>query len=138
MTNPAALIKEFETMINTADKQLAEKLISKDAIFYTPVSPEPLHGPEGYLSIVYWMRSGFSDVQWKLEETITENNKIAVRWSCTGTHDGAFMGVEPSSKKFKTEFMNFYYFNSKNQITNDIAAEGIIPILAQIGLIKLP
>ena len=66
MTNPAALIKEFETMINTADKQLAEKLISKDAIFYTPISPKPLRGPEGYLSIVYWMLSGFSDVQWKL------------------------------------------------------------------------
>lgn len=127
------LMKKFEKMINTADKVLAEDLVASDAAFYTPASPEPLYGGEGYLSVVYFMRSGFSDVQWKLEEMIAEENKVAVRWTCTGTHDGEFMGIKPTGKKFSACIMNFYYFNEQGKITNDIAAEGMIAILRAIG-----
>lgn len=127
------LMKKFETMINTADDALAEELVDDTASFYTPASPEPLYGGKGYLSVVHWMRSGFSDVQWKLEEMIAEDNKVAVRWTCSGTHDGEFMGLKPTGKRFSTCIMNFYYFNEHGKITNDIAAEGMIGILRAIG-----
>ena len=130
------LMKKFETMINTADELLAEELVDANASFYTPASTEPLYGGKGYLSVVYWMRSGFSDVQWKLEEMIAENNKVAVRWTCIGTHDGEFMGLKPTGKKFSTSIMNFYYFNEQGKITNDIASEGMIGILRGIGAIN--
>ena len=130
------LMKKFETMINTADEVLAEELVASDASFYTPASPEPFYGGKGYLSIVHWMRSGFSDVQWKLEEMIAEENRIAVRWTLTGTHDGEFLGLKATSTKIKTSVMNFYYFNDDGKITNDIATEGMIGILRPLGLSK--
>ena len=46
-------MKKFEKMINTADEKLAQELISDDASFYTPASPDPLYGGKGYLSVVY-------------------------------------------------------------------------------------
>ena len=130
------LMKKFETMINTADTELAEELVASDAPFYTPASPEPLYGGKGYLSVVYWMRSGFSDVQWKLEEMVADEDKVAVRWTLTGTHDGEFLGVKATGKKIKTSVMNFYYFNKDGKITNDIASEGMIGILRPLGLSK--
>ncbi len=129
-------MKKFETMINTADEKLAEELISDKASFYTPASIEPLFGGSGYLSVVHWLRSGFSDVQWKLEEMLEEGNKIAVRWTCSGTHDGHFMGLNPTGKHFSITVMNFYYFDENGKIINDIAAEGMIGILRQIDAIK--
>jgi steroid delta-isomerase-like uncharacterized protein len=130
------LMKKFETMINTADTALAEELVASDAPFYTPASPEPLYGGKGYLSVVHWMRSGFSDVQWKLEEMVADEDKVAVRWTLTGTNDGEFLGVKATGKKIKTSVMNFYYFNKDGKITNDIAAEGMIGILRPLGLSK--
>lgn len=130
------LMKKFETMINTADTELAEELVASDAPFYTPASPEPLYGGKGYLSVVHWMRSGFSDVQWKLEEMVADEDKVAVRWTLTGTNDGEFLGVKATGKKIKTSVMNFYYFNKDGKITNDIAAEGMIGILRPLGLSK--
>mgnify|MGYP002868791921 CR=1 FL=1 len=128
------LMKKFETMINTADEKLAEELVASDAPFYTPASPEPLYGGKGYLSVVHWMRTGFSDVQWKLEEMAAEEDKVAVRWTLTGTHDGEFLGVKPTGKKISVCVMNFYYFNKEGQIINDVAAEGMIGILRPLGL----
>lgn len=131
-----SLMKKFETMINTADEALAQELVADDAPFYTPTSPEPLYGGKGYLSVVHFMRSGFSDVQWKLEEIIADENKAAIRWTLTGTHDGEFLGLKPTGTKIKTTVMNFYYFNNDGKITNDIAAEGMLGILRPIGLCK--
>jgi steroid delta-isomerase-like uncharacterized protein len=130
------LMKKFETMINTADDALGEELVAADAPFYTPASREPLYGGKGYLSIVHWMRTGFSDVQWKAEEMIAQGNKVAVRWTLTATHDGEFMGVKSTGKKVKVTLMNFYYFNDEGKVVNDIAAEGMVGFLRPLGLCK--
>ena len=42
-----AAMKRFETMINTADSNIAKELVAIDAPFYTPASPTPLYGSEG-------------------------------------------------------------------------------------------
>jgi len=131
-----ALIEKFETMINSADEKLAEELVSDSAPFYTPASPQPLYGGKGYLSVVHWMRSGFSDVQWHIKDMIVDRDKVAVYWTLTGTHDGAFLGVTPTGKKLQTTFMNFYYFDENGKIINDTAAEGMIGILRTLGLAK--
>ena len=128
------LMRKFETMINTADESLAEELIDGKASFYTPASPEPLYGGKGYLSVVHWMRGGFSDVQWHISDMIADEDKVAVKWDLTGTHDGEFLGVSATGKKIKTTVMNFYYFNKDGKIVNDIAAEGMIGILRPLGL----
>ncbi|MBP3846121.1 ester cyclase [bacterium] len=129
------LMKKFETMINTADDELAQELVASDAPFFTPASSEPLYGGSGYLSVVHWMRSGFSDVQWHIQDMVADENKAAVCWNLTGTHDGEIMGIKPTGKKISVCVMNFYYFNQEGKVTNDIAAEGMIGILRGIGAI---
>ena len=134
LTEIKAKMQQFEQMINTADENLAEELIAPEASFSTPAANELLYGAKGYLSVVHWMRTGFSDVQWHAQEMIAEENKVAVRWVLTGTHDGLFLGIKPTGVKIKTTVMNFYYFNPEGKITQDIAAEGMIGILKPLGL----
>ena len=132
------LMREFEKCINTCDEELGRKLIADNAPFYTPVSDKPLKGATGYLSIVKMMRQAFPDVQWKIDDMVADDKKVAVRWTCSGTHNGTapFYGAQPSGKKFSACVMNFYYFDENGQIYNDIAAEGLIAILRQIGAIN--
>lgn len=129
-------MKLFETMINTADDALAEELIASDASFFTPASSEPLSGGKGYLSVVHWMRQGFSDVQWIIKDIVAEDNKVAVMWNLIGTHDGDFMGQKATGNKLNTTVMNIYYFNADGKIVNDIAAEGIFGVVKALGLVK--
>ena len=130
------LMKKFETMINTADEKLAKELVAEDAPFYTPASPQPLYGGNGYLSVVHWMRNGFSDVQWHIQDMVIDENKAAIHWKLTGTHNGEFLGIKPTGNKISVNVMNFYYINEEGKVTNDIAAEGMIGILRGIGAVK--
>src|SRR6478752_1585735 len=81
-----AVMKRFVEFINTADEQLARQVIASEAVFYAPTHPEPLRGPDDYLGLFAIMRNGFPDIQWTLEETITEGNRVAARFTMRGTH----------------------------------------------------
>lgn len=130
-------MRRFEKCINTNDLELGRRLISGNAQFMTPVSPTPLAGAEGYLSVVTMMRASFPDVQWKLMNMVADERTAAVQWLCTGTFSGKepFAGLAPNGRKFSTTVMNFYSFDDKGKIIGDVAAAGIAGILQGIGAI---
>jgi len=127
----------FEKCINTNDLALGEDLISASAAFTTPVSPTPLYGAKGYLSVVTLMRQSFPDVQWKLVDLVADEHTVAVQWQCSGTFCGdmPFAGLQPNGKKFSTTVMNFYTFDEEGKIVGDVAATGIAGILQGIGVL---
>ena len=130
-----AAMRKFEKCINTNDLALGEELISAAAAFVTPVSPTPLYGAQGYLSVVEVMRRSFPDVQWKLMNMVADETTVAVQWQCSGTFSGqeAFAGIAPNGRKFSTTVMNFYSFDADGKIIDDVAAVGIAGILRGIG-----
>ena len=130
--NNKLLMNRFVEFINTANGQLANELISRDAKFYVPGQLEPMIGPEGYLTIIGMMRSGFPDIQWTLEEMVAENDKVAARFIMKGTHQGAFSGVPPTGKPIKVQAMNLYRF-SNGKITEEYGQPDLLALLQQIG-----
>jgi steroid delta-isomerase-like uncharacterized protein len=126
------VMKQFLVFINTASEALATELISPDAIFHVAGRPEPLQGPSGYLALIGMMRGGFPDIQWTLEETIAEGDKIAARFTMRGTHQGTFLGVPPTGRKIEVKAMNFYRL-SGGQFVEEHGQPDLLGVLQQIG-----
>lgn len=126
------LMSRFTDFINTASKDMATELISPNAMFYVPGRPEPLQGPSGYLETIGMMRAGFPDIQWTLEESIAEGDKVAARFTMRGTHNGAFFGVPPSGNKIEVKAMNFYRF-ADGKIVEEHGQPDLLGLLQQIG-----
>ena len=129
-------IERFKDCINTNDKNLAAQLIDDNAEFASLTSTEKLYGGTGYLSVVEFMRKSFSDIHWEIVDTAAEGNKVAVSWICSGTHDGEFMGIPATGKKFSFSCMNFYYFNDEGKIISDVAAKGLAGLFDALGILK--
>jgi steroid delta-isomerase-like uncharacterized protein len=134
MQSTTAFFKQFVQFINTADENLAQQLISPSAKFYVPTQPEPLQGAKGYLAIVMMMRSGFPDIQWSLEEMISEGDRVAARFIMKGTHKGEFFGVPATGKPITVQAMNFYKL-SGDQIIEEYGQPDIFGLMRQIGAI---
>jgi steroid delta-isomerase-like uncharacterized protein len=128
--------KQFVQFINTADENLAQQLISPLAKFHVPAQPEPLQGPKGYLMTIAMMRSGFPDIQWTLEEMIAEDDKVAVRYTMQGTHQGEFMGFPATGKSILVQAINFYRLVD-NQIVEEYGQPDMFALLRQIGAIPI-
>jgi steroid delta-isomerase-like uncharacterized protein len=132
----AEFMQRFVEFINSANEKLAYELVSTDAIFHVPGRPEPMVGPAGYLMIVGMMRAGFPDIQWTLEELISEGDKLAARFTMRGTHRGHFMGIPPSEKQVSVQALNIYYL-SGHQIIKEYGSPDLLGLLAQIGALPV-
>jgi len=54
-----------------------------------------LAGHQGFATMFY---GAFPDLHHTVEEVIGEGDRIAVRFTIRGTHQGPFMGVEPTGR----------------------------------------
>jgi steroid delta-isomerase-like uncharacterized protein len=93
-----------------------------------------VQGPAGYLEIIGMMRSGFPDIQWRLEEMIAEGDQVAARFTMRGTHQGVFFGVPPTGKKIAVSAMNFYRL-SGGQFVEERGQPDLLGLLQQIGAV---
>ena len=134
--NNVEFMKLFVEFINSASEQLAHELVSPEAIFHVPGRPEPMVGPDGYLKIVGMMRGGFPDIQWTVEELISEGDKVAARFTMRGTHRGQFMGVPPTEKPITVQALNIYHLKN-GQIVKEFGAPDMLGLLAQIGALPI-
>ena len=100
MNTNRQLIEQFLQFINTGDAAIGKPIISDDVIFYAPTSPEPMKGFEGYMGVLAMMRGAMPDIKWKIEETISEGDKILVRYTMTGTQTRPLMGMPATGKIF--------------------------------------
>lgn len=128
------VMSRFLEFINTASEALADELISPDAVFHVPGRADPVKGPEGYLEIIAMMRSGFPDIQWSLEETIAEGDKVAARFIMRGTHKGPFFGVPATGKAIQVQAMNIYRL-SDGKFVEERGQPDLLGLLQQIGAI---
>lgn len=122
----------FVEFINSGDAAIGREVIGDFAVFHVPFAAEPMRGVEGYLGILSMMRSAFSDVRWAIDETIAEGDKIAARFTLTGTHDGTFFGVPATGKSVRVTAINIYHFND-GLIVEEFGMPNVVSILAQIG-----
>jgi steroid delta-isomerase-like uncharacterized protein len=128
------VMHRFLEFINTASESLGQELISPNAIFHVPGSPEPMRGPAGYLAIIGMMRTGFPDIQWTLEEMVAEGDKVAARFTMRGTHRGTFFGVPPTGRIIAVQAMNMYRL-SDGQFVEEHGQPDMLGVLQQIGAV---
>ncbi len=131
------LIRRFTSdFINTANPTVAAELIAPAAVFHAP-GMSPLQGPDGYMMLVGMLRAGFPDVQWTLEDTVAEGDKVAARFTMRGTHTGAFMGVPATGNAFAVTTMGIYRI-AGGQIVEEHGLPDMMGIMMQIGAIPAP
>lgn len=130
-------VDRFTDFINSGEPTLAAELVAEDAVFHAPGLAEPLRGPAGYLQLLAMLRSAFPDVQWALDEVITQDDRFAARFTMKGTHLGPFMGAPPTGKAFVATSMAFYRL-AQGQIVEERGLPDMLSVLQQIGLAPQP
>jgi predicted ester cyclase len=75
-----------------------------------------------------------ADIQWTLEETIAEGDKVTARFTMRGTHQGTFFGVPPTAKKIAVSAMKFYQL-SGGQFVEERGQPDLLGLLQQIGAV---
>lgn len=94
----ATIVRRFvEEVITQGAIERAGEFAWEDVVEQVPL---PGQGPglAGLQDILRAMRAGFPDLVFSIEEQISEGDKVVSRFTWTGTHHGAFLGIPPTGK----------------------------------------
>jgi predicted ester cyclase len=82
---------------NQQNMEKAEKLYPPKHIFHFPGAP-PMDW-NSHKQFIVGLSKVFPDLHFKVEDILTEGDKVAYRLTVSGTHKGEFLGIPPISKK---------------------------------------
>ena len=97
MDNKTVVSLFVEEVINQGRLERANDLVAEDFVELDPL-PGQRQGREGLKEIIGAIRTAFPDIHWMLDEMIAEDNKVASRFTWTGTHRGPFLGIPPTNR----------------------------------------
>ena len=100
----------FDEIWSKGKLELADELLSPDFVGHPIGLREPFQGPEGAKEFVGSIREGFPDATFAIEDMTAEDDVVAARWVMTGTHDGEFMGIDPTERRVRIDGMTFLRF----------------------------
>ncbi|UJR85522.1 ester cyclase [Sandaracinus amylolyticus] len=93
----------FDEVVNQRRTELLPELFAADY-----EGPQGGRGPASFGALVDTLRGGFPDIQYVLDEVIAQGDRVAVRWSWSGTHRGTFRTFAPTGRTITHRGMSFF------------------------------
>jgi len=79
----------------------------------------------------------FPDLRLKIDDMVAEGDKVATRYTWTGTHKGAFAGIPPTNKKLTMWEIDIIRI-AGGKIVESWARSDTLGMMQQLGLIPTP
>ncbi len=108
--NLATAHRYFDEVMNQGKLRVIEEIMAPGIQFIIPTQPEPITGYGNMGGFVGYLRNAFPDIHFAVEREIAVDNKVAVRWSITGTHAGEFLGKPPTGNAIEDFGIDIFTF----------------------------
>jgi len=108
-TDNKAIAQRWQEMFRSSQEDLSklEEFLAPDFVSHsTPPGLAP--GIEGVKQMVSIFQNAFPDMDAAIEDVVAEGDKVVVRFSATGTHQGEFFGIPPTGKRIRSTGINIF------------------------------
>jgi steroid delta-isomerase-like uncharacterized protein len=98
--DPRGIIARFYDEINAGNVGVIDELVADDFVEreeFPGISPDK----EGVRQFFTIFRTAFPDMRMDPHEVLVDGDLACVRSTMSGTHEGDFMGMPPSGKRFE-------------------------------------
>jgi steroid delta-isomerase-like uncharacterized protein len=101
--NKALVRRVWEEAFNKRNLAVADELLAQNSVNHEAPAGPPYGGPEDLKQIISRLTSAFPDHHTIIEDMIAEGDKVMIRTTFSGTHQGLFMGIPPTGKRFSLQ-----------------------------------
>lgn len=115
----------------------ADEFFAPDYVNHDPAAPEDSHGPEELRQFLSIYHRAFPDMQFTIEDMIAEGDKVVVRWTLRGTHQGELMGIPPTNNRVMLTGMSIERV-SGDKIIETWDNYDTLGLMQQLGVIPEP
>ena len=132
-----AIVRRYLDVYERGNVDLLDELLSPDYVNHSPATPDLPTGPEGVKAVVSMFRSAMPDLVIVIEDTIAESDKVAVRYTLEGTHEGELFGVPPTGRRLSIKSITVERV-SDGRIREHWRITDSLDMMQQLGVIPMP
>jgi predicted ester cyclase len=129
--NVAMVRRYISELWNKGNLTVADELIHPQGI--SPSTPQFPHGPEGAKLAVQMFRNAFPDLYLFVQDTIAEEDMVAIRFTLIGTHKGIFMDIPPTGRSVEVGGCCIFHFGD-GQIIERWQESDMLGMMGQLGV----
>ena len=115
---------------------LVEELYAEDCVEHGPFG-EDTRGRDAVKAQLSGFLEAFPDFEATVEDVVTEGDTVAMRVTLSGTHEGEFMGIEPTAESFRVQNMVFTRVED-GRIVERWVQPDTLGMLVQLGAVDSP
>ena len=124
------VVRAFYEPFRTGDTTGYADILAEDWIDI-PLAPGQEQGPGGMAAQIAMFRQAMPDYSVKHEDLIVGGDRVAVRNTVSGTHQGAFMGHQPTGRRIEMRTMDVHQVRD-NKIVVTWHLEDFAGLMAQL------
>ncbi len=132
-----AIVRRFWDVWEQGNIDLVDEVLASDYVNHTPATPDLPTGPEGVKAVVSMFRSAMPDLRVVVEDMIAEGDKVAVRYTLEGTHEGELFGVPPTGQRLSIKSIAVERV-SDGKIREHWRVTDSLDMMQQLGVIPAP
>lgn len=126
-----------EEVWNAGNMDIVDELLAEDYVEHNPTVSDEIRGREAYKGNVSAFREAFSEFEIVPEDVIAEGDIVVFRHTGQGTHEGEFMGIEPTGNSFKLSGVVTHRVED-DQIAEAWVNVDALGLLVQLGVVTPP
>src|SRR5918992_5180333 len=127
------LVRRYVEAIHGGSLEEGEELLAPDFAFHVSGTPGPLDG-EAFRQLFAGFLSAFPDLAVTNEEFVAEGDKVAGRWTTSGTHQGELWGIPPTGKQVTITSMDINHL-ADGKIADRSHEYDALGMMQQLGVI---
>ena len=102
-------IRWFEEVWNKGRLEAIDELATEDAKSYGFPQPESVLTRDEFREYIMEFRQSFTHVHISVDETVAEDERVAVRWTGTMKHTGSGLGFAPTGRLVNVHGMSLLH-----------------------------
>jgi len=122
-------------LLNTGQVEQVGDLVTEDYIEHDPIPGQGI-GREGAIDRFSILVSALAP-HFTIEDTVTEGDRVVVRWTNAGTHIGEFAGIPATGGTFSIAGIDIYRVDH-NLLAEHWHVVDQLSMLGQLGLLPQP
>ena len=121
-----ALVRESVEAFNAGDMAKLLAVAAPDIVMHYAEMPEPLRGRETWQQGYELVKRAFPDLRIRIDDLVADGDKVALRLTLSGTHQGEFQGIPATGRTVSYVSHEFYRvadgFIAEEWICSDMAS----------------
>ena len=120
-----------EELLTQGDLAIADEVLAPDHIHHALT--RPASGVEGAKQFVLALRRAFPDLSAVVEAEIAEGDTVAQRITCSGTHEGEFLGIPPTGRRATWQLVAIQRIGPDGKCAEHWSSPDLFGLLRQLG-----